>query len=250
MGLFASDHPDVPGMKGLHLFHFMLSNCSQRVRFALEEKGLAWTSHHLNLPANEHLDPDYQRINPNGVVPTLVHDGRVVIESNDILRYLEEHFPETPLAPADDAARARMECCIDEASAIQSAIKVLSHELLFRPFRTFRPEDVARFQSHPDPKLGDFVRDYAENGFAWAERVRGARGEMEAALGRLEAALGEHPWLSGDDFGLADVSWAVNAHRLTQARYPLDCWPRLQTWYEKGLARPAFDRAVLSYTPS
>lgn len=86
MGLCASDHPDVPGMRGLHLFHFMLSNCSQRVRLGLEEKGLAWTSHHLNLAANEHVTSDYQRINPKGVVPTLVHDGQVVIESNDIIR--------------------------------------------------------------------------------------------------------------------------------------------------------------------
>ena len=48
MGLYPSDHPDVPGMRGLHLFHFVLSNCSQRVRLGLEEKGLDWTSHHLS----------------------------------------------------------------------------------------------------------------------------------------------------------------------------------------------------------
>ena len=55
MGLYQSDHPDIPHMKGLHLFHFVLSNCSQRVRLGLEEKGLEWTSHHLNLPGNEHV---------------------------------------------------------------------------------------------------------------------------------------------------------------------------------------------------
>ena len=101
MGLYQSDHPDVPGMKGLHLFHFFLSNCSQRVRFGLEEKGLEWTSHHMNLMANEHATPEYQQINPNGVVPTLVHDGQVVIESNDILVYLDERFPERPLRRTD-----------------------------------------------------------------------------------------------------------------------------------------------------
>ena len=55
-------------MQGLHLFHFTLSNCSQRVRLGLEEKGLVWTSHHLNLAANEHVTSDYQRINPKGVM--------------------------------------------------------------------------------------------------------------------------------------------------------------------------------------
>ena len=67
MGLYASSHPGVPAMKGLHLFHFVVSNCSQRVRFALEEKGLAWQSHHLNLPANEHVSEEYQSLNPKGV---------------------------------------------------------------------------------------------------------------------------------------------------------------------------------------
>ena len=75
MGLYASTHAEVKTLHGLHLYHVALSNCSQRVRIALEEKGLPWTSHHLNLAANEHATPEYRTINPNGVVPTLVHDG-------------------------------------------------------------------------------------------------------------------------------------------------------------------------------
>ena len=47
MGLYESDHPDVPGMKGLHLFHFVISNCPERIRLDLEEKRLAWTSHYI-----------------------------------------------------------------------------------------------------------------------------------------------------------------------------------------------------------
>ena len=52
MGLYESDHPDVARMKGLHLFHFVLSNCSQRVRLGLEEKGLA-ESEMRNAPKGE-----------------------------------------------------------------------------------------------------------------------------------------------------------------------------------------------------
>ena len=122
MGIITSDHPDIPGMKGLHLFHFMLSNCSQRVRLGLEEKALAWTSHHLNLPANEHVTSDYVRINPNAVVPTLVHDGQVVIESNDILVYLDEHFPDPPLRPTDRDGRAALGRRIAASSAFQPTI--------------------------------------------------------------------------------------------------------------------------------
>lgn len=250
MGLYVSDHPGVPAMRGLHLFHFVMSNCSQRVRLALEEKGLAWQSHHLNLPGNEHVSEDYQRINPNGVVPTLVHDGQVVIESNDILDYLDEQFPEPPLAPADAAERARMRERIGLASGAQRALKTLSHELLFRPFRKLGVDELALYEAQAnDRELVAFLRDYAEEGPAWRERVVGARAEMEGRLDALEAGLGRDPWLSGSSYGLADISWIVNANRLAQASYPLDRWPRLNAWREKVASRPAFDRAVLSWQP-
>lgn len=250
MGLYASDHPDVPGMRGLHLFHFVLSNCSQRVRIGLEEKGLAWTSHHVNLPANEHVTSDYQRIHPGGVVPALVHDGQVVIESNDILVYLDEQFPQPPLRPSDPAMRARLDDLVRAAAAFQPTIKVLSHELLFRPFRQVGEAEVALYeQHHRDPALVSFLRDYAEAGPAWQARVRQARAELSSALEPLESALGETTWLSGDAFGLADVSWVVNAHRLQQARVELGAWPRFQDWAARASARPAFERAVLEYRP-
>lgn len=250
MGLYDSPSPEAKALCGLHLYHFVLSNCSQRVRIALEEKGLAWESHHLNLAVNEHLTEEYQLINPNGVVPTLVHDGQVVIESNDIISYLDERFPDRPLRPRDPGDRARMEERIEAASAIQGAIKALSHDLLFRPFRRVGPEEIALYTERSRSRdLVAFLRDYAEEGPAWKERVKAAHAHMESALGTLEAALAQDPWLSGPAYGLADVSWAVNAHRLTQAHYPLDRWPRLQAWYHRVAARPAFERAVVRWQP-
>jgi glutathione S-transferase len=250
MGLYHSDHPDIPAMKGVHLYHFVLSNCSQRVRIGLEEKGLRWTSHHMNLPANEHVTSDYQRINPKGVVPTLVHDAQVVIESNDILEYLDEHFPDPPLRPADASARRSMEQCIADSGAFQPIIKVLSHELLFRPFRKVSAEEVQLFaDKHNDPDLAAFLRDYSEDGPAWRARVDAAESELSSYLDRLEARLSESSWLSGDDYGLADISWVVNLNRLQQAQVELAKWPRFLAWGERAMARPAFDRAVTSYQP-
>ena len=250
MGFYASDHPDVPGMQGLHLFHFMLSNCSQRVRLGLEEKGLGWTSHHVNLPANEHVTSDYQRINPKGVVPTLVHDGQVVIESNDILLHLEEHFPDPPLCPGDAAARGEMDRLLQLAGAFQPTIKVLSHEHLFRPFRKVDSEVIALYEKqHSDASLVAFLRDFAEAGPAWQARVEEAQRELAISLGTLESTLAESQWLSGPDYGLADISWVVNANRLQQAQLDLTGWPHFQDWAQRAIARPAFDRAVASYRP-
>lgn len=248
MGFFESPNPEVKTLSGLHLYHFTLSNCSQRVRMALEEKGLEWTSHQVNLPANEHATDWYQAINPNGVVPTLVHDGQVIIESNDIIQYLEEHFPEPPLSPTDPRERSRMIELIEVAGVIQPAHKVISHERLFRPFRQMSADDVEGFaERHRNAELVGFVRDYAEDGEAWKARVAEAERQMEQVLERLEDALGEHPWLSGSRFGLADISWIVNTHRLQQARYELSKWPRILDWHQRVAGRPSFDRAVASF---
>lgn len=250
MGLYESDHPDVRGMSGLHLFHFVMSNCSQRVRLGLEEKGLDWTSHHLDLPGNAHVSADYQRINPKGVVPTLVHDGQVVLESNDILVYLDEKFPDPPLRPVESHARAAMDEKIAASSAFQSVIKVLSHELLFRPFRKVGAEEIALYEKdHNDPTLVAWLRDYAEAGPAWDSRVREANDGLGAGLRTLENALEENDWLSGDRYGLADISWVVNYHRLNQAKVDFSPWPRFAQWGERATERPAFGAAVSNYVP-
>src|SRR5579864_5448954 len=92
----------------LELYHAGLTSCSKKARHCLKEKGLAYKSHYLRLDTFEHHDPAYLALNPNGLVPTLVHDGAVVIESGVINEYLDEAFPEVPLKPADPVARARM----------------------------------------------------------------------------------------------------------------------------------------------
>ena len=66
----------------LELYHSPMSPCAQKVRTVLAEKGLEWKSHHLDLRGTgDNLRPEYLKLNPNGVVPTLVDDGRVIIES-------------------------------------------------------------------------------------------------------------------------------------------------------------------------
>ena len=65
----------------LELYHNDISVCAQKVRIVLAEKNLEWTSHHINLVAGEQTDPKYLAIHPKGVVPALIDDGRVVLDS-------------------------------------------------------------------------------------------------------------------------------------------------------------------------
>src|SRR3974377_710068 len=91
----------------LTLYNNDMSVCAQKVRLALAEKGLAYEARHLNLRAGDQQKPDYLKLNPKGVVPTLVDGDTVVTESIVINEYLDDAFPATPLKPADAARRAR-----------------------------------------------------------------------------------------------------------------------------------------------
>ncbi|MGH7929079.1 MAG: glutathione S-transferase family protein [Candidatus Binatia bacterium] len=85
----------------IELYHNDMSVCAQKVRFALAEKKLAWEGHHLNLRAGDQQKPEYLKLNPNAVVPTLVDNGTVIIESTVINEYLDDAYLEPRLKPAN-----------------------------------------------------------------------------------------------------------------------------------------------------
>ena len=82
------------------------SVCAQKARLTLAEKELEWESHLMALNGDQ-LDPAYLKLNPNGVVPTLVHDGNVIVESTVIMHYLDDTFPAPPLMPRHPLDRTR-----------------------------------------------------------------------------------------------------------------------------------------------
>src|SRR3954465_10252963 len=116
----------------LELWHEWNSVHSFKVRVVLSEKGLAWADRNLELLNFEHLRPEYLRLNPNGVVPTLVHDGRVVLESSIICEYLEDAFPAPALLPSDPYGRARARVWLKHFDeVVHPAVRKASFELLY-----------------------------------------------------------------------------------------------------------------------
>ena len=87
----------------LVLYHAWVSSASRRVRFALEEKELPYQSVLVDLKKFEQHSPEYLAINPNGFVPTLLHEGIPVIESSVICEYLDDVFPRAAAAAARPA---------------------------------------------------------------------------------------------------------------------------------------------------
>ncbi|HEY7315961.1 MAG TPA: glutathione S-transferase family protein [Candidatus Binatia bacterium] len=92
----------------LELYHNDMSTCAQKVRLTLAEKGLTWESRHLDLRAGDQQKPEYLKLNPGGVVPTIVDNGKVVRESTVIMEYLDDEYPNPSLRPADSYAKAHM----------------------------------------------------------------------------------------------------------------------------------------------
>lgn len=250
MGEIPTQRDDIRAMRGLHLYHFNISNCSQRVRIALEEKQLAWTSHVINLPKNENLDKSFASINPAIVVPVLIHDGRTYTESNDIIAYIDNNFPGAALSPMGEDDRAYVELSLLRSSGIQRPLKLLSHEFLFKIPRRMSPAALDRFERNcPDKALVQFVRDLnSPNSFGEA-RIREAATNFAHAFADLEQRLNNRQWLTGESFGLADISWLVNVHRLMLLNFPMTAYPQLTQWYLRARARPSFDAAIAKYEP-
>ncbi|MDA9651052.1 glutathione S-transferase N-terminal domain-containing protein, partial [Pelagibacteraceae bacterium] len=87
--------------QGIHLIHFSGSSCSQKLRIYLNYKKIKWQSHSVNIATGQNYSNWFLGINPRGLLPVLVDDGRVIIESNDIIQYLENKFPQPTLISED-----------------------------------------------------------------------------------------------------------------------------------------------------
>src|SRR5260370_37414990 len=104
----------------LFLYHAGPSVCSIKVRLTLAEKDLTLDGKILNLQHGDQFQPDYRKINPNAVVPTLIHDERTIIESTIIIEYLEDVFLAPSLMPRE-AFCARNRAPVDEKDRRLSA---------------------------------------------------------------------------------------------------------------------------------
>jgi len=230
----------------LELYHSVNSVCAQKVRVALAEKGLEYESHLMTLRGDQ-FDPQYMKLNPNAVVPTLVHEGQVVIESSVILYYLDERFPSPPLMPRDPLQRARvrmMNKLIDEY--VHNSCTILTFATAFRPwFAGLTGEQIdQRLARSPLKKRTEYKRDVALHGLE-SKFAREALEHHEKLLKAIDAAGGG--WLAGSDFSLADVAAVPYVLRLELLRLARlwDAHPGVAAWYKRVLARPSVKQEIL-----
>ena len=231
----------------LILYNAAHSTCSQKVRICLAEKNLPFEDRRLDIgKAKEHLKPDYLKINPNGVVPTLVDDGKAVVDSSVICEYLEEKYPAVALAPSDVVERARMRAWMRFIEEVPTAaVRVPSFNMGFLP--RYEGMDRATFEgveSDIRPIRKQFYRRMGPNDFK-QEDVRASLEQMGNTCSRMNAALEQGPWLLGEQYTLADIIVAPLIDRMADLGMS-DIWegryPRVSDWYARMQARPAFQQ--------
>jgi len=250
MGIIVSANPEVKALRGLHLYHFSGSNSSQKVRICLDEKGLAWTSHPIDLERSEHVDPRYLAVNPKAQVPAMVLDGTVIVESNDIIEYLDRSFPDPPLRPADPMALDLMYRWLALWDTIQPSLKALSYASLFRRRAAEIKGRLASYAAalrDRNDELLEFLREFVSERGLGAERIAAARVAVDDALAKLDVHLRVYEWLAGDAFSLADIAWAVDVHRFELIGFPMEEFEALALWHASMKERPSFRRMVLEY---
>ena len=230
----------------LKLYHFNNSVCSQKVRLALAEKGLEWDEQLVDLFKLEQYEPDYVKLNPKGVVPTLVHDGHPVIESTLICEYLDDVFPDPPLLPADPAARAAMRVwtkAVDEG--LHEGVTAISFSAMFRERMKAMSDEVRarRYRNIGDPVRRDRDRTVFKHGVD-SPHVFNAIAAYETLFGKLDKALADgREWIMGESLTLAEINLAPYAARLEYLDL-LGVWiaerPAVGAWWGRLKARPVY----------
>ncbi len=237
----------------LALYHFDRSTAAQKVRIALAEKGLTWESRYIetDFAKREQLKPEYLELNPRGVVPTLVHDGKVIRESNVILEYLEDVFPDPPLRPADPFRRAEMRLWtkrIDETVHVDS--RTVGQCIAMR-YRVLEADpDIVKQHYDNMPELvrrnNDLINN--EKGVDSPLLPQAIR-TFKHLFQEIDETLADRTWLVGDMFSLADISMVVYVNRLTSFQMaPLwDHLERLKAWNARIVSRPSYLKAVIDW---
>jgi len=225
--------------KGIHLFHFSGSACSQKLRIFFNIKNINWNSHVINLIKQEQFSKWFLGINPRGLVPTLVHDGDVHIESNEIMAYLDGVYEDNKLFPID---------LIDEINKDLAFEDSLHHDLRRLTFRYIIPHALGKknpstidakeqFEGTIQGKADEnkskeilFWKNHYQNGITDDEIIESAN-KFKNIYEDFDKTLKNQKYLKGDEFTVVDLAWYVSTKRLAMAGIPIEKYKNVQKWF-------------------
>jgi len=220
------------------------------VRITLIEKGVPYGTSIVDLSRMEQKKPEYLALNPNGVVPTLVHGDRVVYESNVITEYLDDVFPDLRLYPEDPWERAQVKLWQAFELSFAKDYRPLMYQRLLGP--------IVRLTRTLDEAL-EIARRSTTNPFdlEWERKVWGLTvltpDEEHACAGRLyqrvsvlEHALAASDYLVGNRFTQAEVSVFPRLRMYPYVQLPITSarFPCVAAWMARLEQRPSFEKSL------
>jgi maleylacetoacetate isomerase len=207
------------------LHGYFRSSAAFRVRIALNLKGVPHETNSRHLGKNEQRAADYLALNPQGLVPTLEIDGRVLVQSLAMIEYLEETIPEPRLLPAGPADRARVRAI---AQAVACDIHPLDNLRVLRYLRHECKQDQAAIQS--------WYNHWIAEGFSGLEPMLSAGGETGA-------------FCHGDTPTLADICLIPQVVNAQTYKLDLSPYPTIRRVFDAAIKLPAFERALPENQP-
>ncbi len=234
-------------MSELILYHADYSTCSQKVRMTLAEKELKYKSVPLSFRKEEQLDPEYLKVNPNGVVPTLVHDKEVITDSSCIIEYIDEVFESPPLRPKSPIELARMRAWLRFMEEVPTkAIRTPSFEHVFLPTLRLVKSTASFRKSTTKRTLRKGFYEKMNNGRGFHDHdVRDSVYQLRDTVKRMNDALLNGPWIMGEQFTLVDIALAPLLDRANdmEMRFLWNDLPALVDWLERIQSRASFIEA-------
>jgi len=233
----------------LELYHAEPVANSMKVLLCLKEKGVEFVSHYVDLLRFEQHQPQFVRINPNGQVPVLVHDGATITESTVINEYLEDVFPQIALRPGDPVGRARMRTWskfVDEYFC--PALSMIGwHTMVRRVAKSLKKDELdAVLARIPLKEQRDKWATIAGESFTEAQ-LADSRRKIGISIQRLEEILGSSPWIAGATYSLAEVnsySMVAGVPRFFPELMNEKLTPRSVQWLARMNERPAVQAAL------
>ena len=233
----------------LVLFHGWRSSASRRVRLCLAEKRLEFESRTVDLTKMEHHQPEFLKLNPNGVIPLLIlDDGRSLYESGTICEYLDETYPDPPLRPSNPYERAVMRNWVRHVDEriINLIVFNWAHSMAKVAQQWTDAELAEKLKNVPSKERREAWVRAARKPYTDDERAQ-ARGNLVALLDRMEDTLGRTKWLAGQAYSIADIGVVPFVKRIEEEIAPDEMTaqrhPRVVAWWTSIQARPAFAKA-------
>jgi GSH-dependent disulfide-bond oxidoreductase len=228
----------------LTLYHWEPNANSGKPMLALAEKGVPYESRYTDLLKFDQHQPDYLKINPDGTIPTMVHDGRVLTDSTPMMEYVDEAFEGPPLKPADPQARWRMRWWMRFFdSYFAPSLSMIGWSVFIGPaVRERDPGELeAAIERIPLEARRIAWRKAIFNEFS-AEELAESRRRVAFATDVLEQHLTSHRFIAGDSYSLGDIN-GFNLGYALPFTQPERCndvrTPHIVEWLRTIYERPA-----------